>query len=160
MTTFRDDIVQMIILALFATIIGFGIVLLLVQFAPASSVCLSKKEARELWPQRHLYWYSKDHCWSNRRGPPRNIKIDPVVNSSAQATTTEWTDVPQASNKIKKQNQLKREAPDKVVSAPLDSREPLRIEKDFCCWPDLQQLEREVVEMHWKRLKGWLEYKP
>src|SRR5262245_14131244 len=47
--------------------------------APGSQVCLTKKEARQLWPRRHIYWYSSDHCWSNRRGgPPRGIKIDPV----------------------------------------------------------------------------------
>jgi hypothetical protein len=84
MTSFRDDILQTLLLAIFATIIGFGIVLLLVQLAPASSLCLSKKQARELWPKRHIYWYSKHHCWSNRRGPPRNLKIDPIVNSLAK----------------------------------------------------------------------------
>ena len=46
--------------------------------AKGGAVCLTKKEARELWPRRHIYWYSKDHCWSNRRGPPRGIRIDPV----------------------------------------------------------------------------------
>jgi hypothetical protein len=46
----------------------------------AAGICLSKKQARELWPRAHLYWYSADHCWSNRRGPPRNIKVDPVLH--------------------------------------------------------------------------------
>jgi hypothetical protein len=89
MTSFKDDILQTLLLAIFATIIGFGIVLLLVQLAPASSLCLSKKEARELWPKRHIYWYSKDHCWSNRRGPPRNLKIDPIKNNRTQALASE-----------------------------------------------------------------------
>jgi hypothetical protein len=91
MTSFRDDILQTLLLALFATIIGFGIVLLLVQLAPASSLCLSKKEARELWPKRHIYWYSKDHCWSNRRGPPRGLKMDPIKNNRIQALASEPT---------------------------------------------------------------------
>jgi hypothetical protein len=52
--------------------------------AAAGGVCLSKKEARQLWPKRHIYWYSKKHCWSNRRGPPRNLRIDPIINSHAQ----------------------------------------------------------------------------
>ena len=142
---------------LYWLIIALGLIIIVLavmifamtQTAAATEICLTKKQARQLWPRNHLYWYSKDHCWSNRRGPPRNIKMDPVVNSNAQA------DTPQTSTK--KQNRLKAE---KVVTAPLDSREPLKIEKDFCCWPDLQQLEREVTEMHWKRLRGWLEYKP
>jgi hypothetical protein len=55
-----------------------AIMLALVREAPAREVCLTKSEARQLWPKRHIYWYSSDHCWSNRRGPPRGIKIDPV----------------------------------------------------------------------------------
>ena len=46
--------------------------------AKGASVCLTKREARELWPRQHIYWYSRHHCWSNRRGPPRGIKVDPI----------------------------------------------------------------------------------
>lgn len=47
--------------------------------ARGGEVCLSKAEARKLWPKQHLYWYSADHCWSNRRGgPPRGIKVEPI----------------------------------------------------------------------------------
>jgi len=59
-------------------IIVFSIFWAWLHGAEGSSVCLTKKEARELWPRRHLYWYSSDHCWSNRRGPPRGIRIDPI----------------------------------------------------------------------------------
>ena len=141
---------------LYWLIIALGLIIIILavmifamtQTAAATEICLTKKQARQLWPRDHLYWFSKDHCWSNRRGPPRNLKMDPVINSKALAQAT------------KKQDKLKHNTPEKVVSAPLDSRAPLKIEKDFCCWPDLQQLEREVTEMHWKRLRGWLEYKP
>ena len=66
----------------------FLMVILMTPAKPAG-VCLSKHEARELWPRRHIYWYS-NHCWSNRRGPPRGIKLepvhqDPVKQSMAQA---------------------------------------------------------------------------
>ena len=62
------------------TAAGLGIFLLLWWTQPVypRDVCLTKKEARELWPTRHIYWYSKHHCWSNRRGPPKGIKVDPV----------------------------------------------------------------------------------
>ena len=44
----------------------------------ASAICLTRDQARELWPARHLWAYG-DHCWSNRRGePPTGIQIDPV----------------------------------------------------------------------------------
>ena len=70
-------------------ILMFLVVLDMTPAIPAD-VCLSKSEARKLWPTRHLYWYSSQHCWSNRRGPPHGIKIepvhqDPVKQSMAQA---------------------------------------------------------------------------
>jgi hypothetical protein len=36
----------------------------------AADRCLSKSEARKLWPDRHLYWSTSggQRCWSNRRG--------------------------------------------------------------------------------------------
>jgi hypothetical protein len=52
---------------------------------PGAEVCLSKHEARKLWPRSHIYWYSSDRCWSNRRGPPRGIKVDPVPATHAMA---------------------------------------------------------------------------
>jgi len=56
----------------------FLLIVAMLSAASATNVCLTKKEARQLWPRQHIYWFSKDHCWSNRHGPPRNIKIDPV----------------------------------------------------------------------------------
>jgi hypothetical protein len=53
--------------------------------ASGSQLCLTKKQARELWPKKHIYWYSRHHCWSNRRGPPRNLRMDPIINSNAMA---------------------------------------------------------------------------
>ena len=56
----------------------------------ADAVCLSKSEARKLWPTQHIYWYfmGRERCWSDRHGPPRNLRIDPVMgNLHAQATS-------------------------------------------------------------------------
>jgi hypothetical protein len=73
------------IAAVAVAVIGIGA-------ARGGPICLTKKEARELWPRQHIYWYSKHRCWSNRRGPPRNLKIDPVVNSLASAKSKEPED--------------------------------------------------------------------
>ena len=62
---------------LLAAAIGVALLITCIP-VPASEVCLSKREARHLWPRQHIYWYSADHCWSNRRGPPRHIKIEPI----------------------------------------------------------------------------------
>ena len=65
-------------------VIGMGIIvgalILLIGSTAHGGVCLSKSEARKLWPKKHLYWYSSEHCWSDRRGPPRGIKIEPIHN--------------------------------------------------------------------------------
>jgi len=74
--TDRDAVASLSVLAL----CGMVIFILMWWTTPATpeTVCLTKKEARQLWPRRHIYWYSSHHCWSNRRGPPRGIKMDPV----------------------------------------------------------------------------------
>lgn len=58
----------------------------LIRPADGSAVCLTKHEARQLWPKKHLYWYSPHHCWSNRRGgPPTGVKYDLIRENHAQA---------------------------------------------------------------------------
>lgn len=91
-----------------------------------ADVCLSKREARDLWPKRHIYWYSSDHCWSNRRGPPRGIKVEPEKEKKLR---TDPVFPPKA------------KLPEPKYSAPLRSNEPLRIIEDGCCWPKLEELE-------------------
>jgi hypothetical protein len=44
--------------------------------------CLSKSEARKLWPDRHLYWINLggQRCWTNRRGGRRAavVRVTPL----------------------------------------------------------------------------------
>lgn len=51
-----------------------ALALLLIPAASAADAkCLSLSQARERWPDRHVYWYHNDdgaRCWSNRRGAP------------------------------------------------------------------------------------------
>src|SRR5262252_3810906 len=68
------SLTTLLIVAITLAIMAF----LLATPAGTREVCLTKKEARQLWPRRHIYWYSSDHCWSNRRGPPKGIKVDPI----------------------------------------------------------------------------------
>jgi len=64
-------------LALLIALAAFLLILTLA-VAPAG-ICLTEAQARQLFPKEHLYWYSKDHCWSNRRGgPPSKLRIDPI----------------------------------------------------------------------------------
>jgi hypothetical protein len=68
-----------ILIAAAMVVVIVAMLLVMVSTGHGREVCLTKSQARELWPKKHLYWYSRDHCWSNRRGgPPRGIKVDPV----------------------------------------------------------------------------------
>lgn len=122
----RDELIRQLywlIIALGLTVIVLAVMIWGMTQAAASSVCLTKKEARELWPKQHIYWYSKNHCWSNRRGPPQGIKTDPVINHSlAQA----------------------KRLPDPVYDAlpkPRPKGDRLKSDPpDDCCWPPLDEL--------------------
>ena len=123
-------------------IVGLGLAILALVFVPraagAETVCLSKKEARHLWPKRHIYWYGPNHCWSNRRGPPRGLKVDPIINHSADKKIAP---------------DVRAEAAKPKYTAPLNSSESLRIIEDGCCWPKLEELLLD----RWRALKGLLE---
>ncbi len=134
-------------LSLFVLLVaGVGVALLITCIpVPAREVCLSKREARHLWPRQHIYWYSADHCWSNRRGgPPRHLKIEP--------------DEPK-SKKIKGDpvfNQIRADASglDAVtwhMARPFDQAQPIypplniAVPDDPDIWPDLSEFERRFV---------------
>jgi hypothetical protein len=62
------------------------IYLALLSHSFGSATCLTHSEARQLWPRQHIYWYSSDHCWSNRRGgPPRNLRYDLIRENHAES---------------------------------------------------------------------------
>jgi hypothetical protein len=82
--TLIKEVVSVVLLALAVVIMAFAFILMAT--AQGGGICLTKKEARQLWPRQHIYWYSKHHCWSNRRGPPKHLKMDPVVNLMAKET--------------------------------------------------------------------------
>ena len=120
----KETLEEVFSVILFVMTVTLLILIIGVGFAMSATtvdgkICLSKKEARQLWPKAHIYWYSKHRCWSNRRGPPRHLKMDPIINSHADATT-EFS--------FRGVNGGGREA----VSPPLSS-------EDKCCWPDLDR---------------------
>lgn len=82
----RAEITIIIAAVLLGFIAVVALVLALTRPAHSSPVCLTKREARVLWPRQHIYWYSGNHCWSNRRGgPPRNIRYDLIREDHAQS---------------------------------------------------------------------------
>lgn len=98
------------------------ILLLLSSGDSAAALCLTKDQARVLWPKQHLYWYSKDRCWSNRRGgPPRGIRIDPLPEEKKARAEARPTILPDPVYDV-----LPQPRPDSA--------------DDYCCWPPLESL--------------------
>jgi len=94
-TLVREITVGLLWLAVVVAVLATGFYY--VSTAHGSAVCLTKKEARHLWPRKHIYWYSRDHCWSNRRGPPRGIKIDaPILPDKAVVKTPDYAELASA----------------------------------------------------------------
>jgi hypothetical protein len=107
MSTMTDDAPEtslaLMTLALAGVAIAIMVLILAAYPADGATICLTKKEARHLWPRQHIYWYSKDHCWSNRRGgPPRNLHIDPVFPKGAMAEAKKESPLPSGVVKIVK----------------------------------------------------------
>jgi hypothetical protein len=133
----RDRLIHqlfLLIIALASTVIILAVMIFaMTRTAAADSICLSKKEARQLWPKRHIYWYSKDHCWSNRRGPPRNLKLDLIPNKNATTIEASFAKILPAPI----YDQLPRSRPQIMQPDPPDD----------CCWPPLDHLLTEEKEM-------------
>ena len=98
--------------------------------AGASDVCLSKREARHLWPRQHIYWYSSDRCWSNRRGPPQHLEIEKEPEEPKKKIRTDPIFPPKADA-----------LPAPRTEAPLQSNKPMNIVEDGCCWPVLTEFD-------------------
>lgn len=177
----RDIVLHLTLLAIIAIcVFTLTVMLLLPRAASGSAVCLTKHEARELWPRRHIYWYGPHHCWSNRRGPPTGIKVDPVRNSMAESLSAPPVkDAGKSADKADRAD-VKRTIRPTIFYPPLNMRgsvppEMLRayaatqwpllldvdeeddpelgVTKDGCCWPKL----KDLISQRTKPLQNHLE---
>ncbi len=138
-------------LSLFVLVIaGIGVALLITCVpVPASEVCLSKRQARHLWPRQHIYWYSADHCWSNRRGgPPRHLKIEPEEPKPKKIKGDPIF------NQIRAEDLGELDAVTWHMRRPFDEARPINppllynpndIPEPECCWPSLSEFEMRFV---------------
>jgi hypothetical protein len=57
--------------------------------ADALPKCLSKREARVMWPAKHLYWINDGNgrrCWTDRRGGRARLMVPPIPDQSRNRT--------------------------------------------------------------------------
>ncbi len=122
---------------------------MLMPTAAGATVCLSKREARHLWPRQHIWWYSGDHCWSNRRGgPPRGLKLEPE-EPKQKKIKTDPIFPPRAEEEI----EVELGAVTWHMRRPFNEAQPIYPplnlavpdDPDACCWPDLSEFERRFV---------------
>ena len=50
-----------------AAIVGLSLLLIAATAAEAKP-CLTKEQARKLWPSEWLYWHTERHCWDRIKG--------------------------------------------------------------------------------------------
>src|SRR5215469_14677549 len=51
-----------------AAMVASLLLLLMAATAATSKSCLTKEEARKLWPNEWLYWHTERHCWDHIKG--------------------------------------------------------------------------------------------
>jgi hypothetical protein len=51
-----------------AVMVASLLLFLMAATAATSKPCLTKKEAKELWPNEWLYWHTEWHCWDHMKG--------------------------------------------------------------------------------------------
>ena len=133
------SLVTMVLAAIGVAILAY---MLMPTAAGAGDVCLTKKEARHLWPRRHIYWYSSDHCWSNRHGPPRGLKLEPEEKKEKKIKTDPIFP-PRA--------EIELDAVTWHMARPFDEAQPiipplnLAAPDDPEVWPDLSEFDRRFT---------------
>ena len=51
-----------------AAMVASLLLLLMAATAATSKPCLTKEEAKKLWPNEWLYWHTERHCWDHIKG--------------------------------------------------------------------------------------------
>ena len=59
------------------------LLLLMAATAATSKPCLTKDEARKLWPNECLYWHTERHCWDHIKGTSGTYERQPEPTQQA-----------------------------------------------------------------------------
>ena len=82
-----------------AAIVGLSLVLIAAT-AAAAKPCLTKEQARKLWPSEWLYWHTERHCWDRIKGTSgtyneqaRTAAIKSTSQMASAASSSERTNL-------------------------------------------------------------------
>ncbi len=74
-----------------ATMMASLLLLLMAATAATTKPCLTKEEAKKLWPNEWLYWHTERHCWDHIKGTTgayEERQSEPTSPPPKQVTTT------------------------------------------------------------------------
>src|SRR5512139_845905 len=80
----RDRLIRqlsVLALALAAIAVILAFMLIAATRVYASEACMTKAEARALYPNAHLYWRTKNHCWGNQASIRYRVKHKQPVDA-------------------------------------------------------------------------------
>jgi len=146
-----------------AAIVGLSL-LLIAATAAAAKPCLTKEQARKLWPSEWLYWHTERHCWDRIKGtsgtyderqpepPPSSQQQAADVIPAAlpkQVTTTKEKKLPEPeilypAVLINKGNILE--------TVPLTVKQPWLSPHSILGWPLLIDVDRPAFREWEKRI--------
>jgi len=146
-----------------AAIVGLSL-LLIAATAAAAKPCLTKEQARKLWPSEWLYWHTERHCWDRIKGtsgtyderqpepPPSSQQQAADVIPAAlpkQVTTTKEKKLPEPeilypAVLINKSNILE--------TVPLTVKQPWLSPHSILGWPLLIDVDRPAFREWEKRI--------
>ena len=145
-----------------AAIVGLSL-LLIAATAAAAKPCLTKEQARKLWPSEWLYWHTERHCWDRIKGtsgPYDERQPEPPPSSQLQAAdvihaplpkqlTTEEKETAGAGNSVSggvdQQSNI-------LETVPLTVKLPWLSPHSILGWPLLIDIDRPAFREWEKRI--------
>jgi hypothetical protein len=134
----RDELIRhlwQLVIALALIIVVLAVMIITtMKVAGASASCMTKREARAIWPRAHIYWHSADHCWDNRRGRHGRRYKDPLMGGAVRAVR----------NQVPTKQQIFDKTPASKADKIIDMEKWMA---ENCCWPDfLRDEDGNIIE--------------
>jgi hypothetical protein len=142
-----------------AAMVASLLFLLMAATAATSKPCLTKEEAKKLWPNEWLYWHTERHCWDHIKGTSGYEERQPEPTQQAanivpatlpkEVTTTKERSLPEPeifypTMVFNKANILEM--------TPLTMHQPWLSPKSILSWPLLLDVDRPSFREWEKRI--------
>jgi hypothetical protein len=129
--------------------------------AATSKACLTKEEAKKLWPNEWLYWRTERHCWDHIKGTTSGAYDERQPEPSQQAANVVPAPLPKQVTTTKERTLREPEIvyPTMVFNKasvlemmPLTMHQPWLSPQSISSWPLLLDLDRPSFRQWDKRI--------